>query len=169
MVRGKFYAFGILLVPNVIKPGVVAKKLLWQFIMCWLKEIFITSSQDIAFLASCKADFSLKVTFSFTYYSPLLPRSSFTPNFFFFLWGRSKRVLMHRKRSFLHFFFWTLELIPQNSLVFPFTVCIFYQNILGATKGNEATAHFLSNRNNKNNVHFPKAHHVLWFIFGAWN
>lgn len=53
--------------------------------MCWLKEIFITSSQDIAFLASFKADFSLKDTFSFTYYSPLLPRSSFTPNFFFFL------------------------------------------------------------------------------------
>lgn len=38
--------------------------------MCWPKEIFITSSQDITFLASCKVDFSLKDTFSSPYNSP---------------------------------------------------------------------------------------------------
>lgn len=77
LVKGGFYAFGILLVPNMIKPGVTAKKLLWQFIMCWPKEIFITLSQDITFLASCKVDFSLKDTFSSPYNSPSLLRSFF--------------------------------------------------------------------------------------------
>ena len=84
LVKGGFYAFGILLVPNMIKPGVTAKKLLWQFIMCWPKEIFITSSQDITFLASCKVDFSLKDTFSSPCNSPSLLRSFFI-FFFFFL------------------------------------------------------------------------------------
>ena len=83
LVKG-FYAFGILLVPNMIKPGVTAKKLLWQFIMCWPKEIFITSSQDITFLASYKVDFSLKDTFSSPYNSPSLLRSFFISLFFFF-------------------------------------------------------------------------------------
>lgn len=77
LVKGGFYAFGILLVRNMIKPGVTAKKLLWQFIMCWPKEIFITLSQDITFLASCKVDFSLKDTFSSPYNSPSLLRSFF--------------------------------------------------------------------------------------------
>ena len=84
LVKGAFYAFGILLVPNMIKPGVTAKKLLWQFIMCWPKEIFITSSQDITFLASYKVDFSLKDTFSSPYNSPSLLRSFFISLFFFF-------------------------------------------------------------------------------------
>ena len=107
----------------MIKPSVVAKKLLWLFIIRWLKEIFITLSHVIAFSPSSTTNFSLKDIFS-SHYLCYCPHPLSFQMFCFvrFPHDSSKRVLPQRKRQLLHFFSWTLELIVQTLLVCPFAV-----------------------------------------------